>query len=61
MQKTSSLISLAVAIAVLASCYFQWWQVKNEGNIELRKWVKILFAFSAVVLIIAFILLVFGE
>ena len=49
----SSLISLAVAITVLAAGYFQWWDIGYRGKMPMRRWVKRLFAILIAALVVA--------
>lgn len=57
----SALISLIVAIVVLAASYAQWWDIGFNGQMWTRRWVKRLFAAMIVLLVIAAVLLVVGQ
>ena len=57
-EKTSAIISLAVAIVVLCASYFQWWTIYTDGKMVTRTWVKILLAILGVALVVAVILII---
>jgi len=52
-NKISALISLFVAIFILVANFFQWWNITYDGGMIMKKWVKILFLISIILLIIA--------
>lgn len=55
-SKISAILSIIVAIIILVSNFFQWWNITYDGTMITKKWVKIVFVISIVVLIISGIL-----
>ena len=56
-NKSSSIISLAVAIIVLMVNYLQWWNITYDGGMIMKFWVKILFIILILFLMFALFLL----
>lgn len=56
-EKISSVISLIVAIVVLVSNYFQWWNITYNGKMETKTWVKWLFYVSLLLLVLSLALI----
>lgn len=52
-EKLSALISIWVAISVLAAGYFQWWDITYDGGMITKSWVKLLFLVDIILLIYA--------
>ena len=50
-DKLSALISLSVAIIILAASYFQWWHITMDGGMPMRGWIKVLFVFLILALL----------
>ena len=57
-EKVSAIISLVVAIIILSVSYFQWWDITWDGKMVFKKWLKILFAFSIILLLMSLIILI---
>ncbi len=53
----SSIISLTVAVVILLTSFFQWWDITLGGKMPMRKWTKILFSALIVALVIALVLI----
>ncbi len=56
-EKIGAILSLIVAVAVLVASYFQWWDIAWNGGMVTKRWIKILFAFAILLLIIALFLI----
>lgn len=57
----SALLSLVVAIVVLAASFLQWWEIGFDGALRTYAWVKRLFVVLIAVLVVAAVLLVVSE
>jgi hypothetical protein len=57
-DKISSIISIAVAITILISSFFQWHDITFNGKMLTRKWIKLLFSLMIVFLLIALLLII---
>lgn len=42
-SKVSALISIIVAIIILISNFFQWWNITYNGKMITKRWVKLIF------------------
>jgi len=58
-EKISTVISLIVAIIILSVSYFQWWDISYNGKMVFKKWLKVIFIFLIISLIIALLLIIF--
>ena len=57
-NQISTILSLIAAISIVIAGFFQWWDITWNGQMVTRKWVKILFGFLIILLLIALILIV---
>jgi|GEM_PF-2610841 hypothetical protein len=57
-EKLSSVISMVVAIVILIASFSQWWNITFNGNMITKNWVKYLFCFLILSLLISLILLI---
>ena len=56
-EKFPSIISIAVAILILLASYFQWWQIQYNGGMKIKTWVKWLFGFCIILLLVSLYIL----
>ena len=47
------LLSLLAAIAIVTAFFFQWWDVRVDGELRSKRWVKVLFAIVLAMLYVA--------
>ena len=59
-EKVISLISLSVALIVIIASFFQWWNITYDGNMNTKKWVKIVFAVCGILITFAILLIFTG-
>lgn len=52
-DKISSLISLFVALIIVAASFFQWWNITYDGKMQTKLWTKVLFFICVVLLILS--------
>lgn len=60
-ERASALLSLSVAVLVLAASYLQWWDITYGGKMRTRKWVRLLLAMLIAGLVSAVVLLVRAD
>lgn len=52
-------LSLLAAIAIVTATFFQWWDVRVNGELRSKAWVKVLFAVVLTMLWVALLSLIF--
>lgn len=54
----SAFVSLSVAIFILIASFFQWWDITYNGGMITKRWIKVFFIISIILLLIALILII---
>lgn len=55
----TALMSLLAAITIVTASFFQWWDVRVNGEVHSKRWVKVLFAVVLAMLYLALVGLIF--
>lgn len=57
-EKLSSILSIIVALVILCASFFQWWNITWNGGMLTKIWVKFIFVFCIILLIISLFLII---
>lgn len=58
---STALLSLLAATAIVTASFFQWWDVRANGEIRTKRWAKVLFAVVLALLYVALVVLIFFD